>query len=68
MILLQTNMTIISSENEFFFILNPKTTEGGMDCRFSKNLSSKVKVKTWFFVTFNIIISHIFSENVIKNP
>ena len=31
---------------------------------FSKNVSSFFKkVKPWFFVTFNIIINHIFPEN-----
>ena len=34
---------------------------------FRKNVSSKVRVKSWFFVTFNIIVSHIFPENLIKN-
>ena len=27
---------------------------------FSNNVSSRVRVKPWFFVTFNIIICHIF--------
>ena len=35
---------------------------------FSKNESSKYRVKPWFFVTFNIIISHIFLENFIEIP
>ena len=36
-------------------------------CRFSKNLSSKERVRPrFFFVTFYIIISHIFPENVFK--
>ena len=39
--------------------------EGQFDppCGFSKNVFSKDGVKSWFFVTFNIIISHIFPEN-----
>ena len=37
-------------------------------CGFSKNVSSKEKVKPCFFVTFNIIISHIFLENFIEIP
>ena len=37
-------------------------------CSFSKNLSSKEKVKSSFFVTFNIITSHIFPEDFIKIP
>ena len=32
-------------------------------CGFSKDASSIERVKPWFFVTFNIIISHIFPEN-----
>ena len=35
-------------------------------CRFSKNVSSKGRVKPCFFVTFNIIISHTFPENSIE--
>ena len=35
---------------------------------FSKNVSSKEKVKPWFFVTFNIILRHIFPENFIEFP
>ena len=37
--------------------------EGGQfdpPCGFSKNVSSKEKVKAWFFVTFNIISKHKF--------
>ena len=34
----------------------------------SKNVPSKERVKPWFFVTFNIIISHIFPENLIEIP
>ena len=57
---------------------NGKTTEewrgrggGGQfdpPCSFSKNVSSKERVKTCYFRTFNIIISHIFPENVIESP
>ena len=35
-------------------------------CVFFKNASSKVRVKRWFFVTFNKVISHIFCENIIE--
>ena len=35
-------------------------------CDISKKLSSKERMKLWFFVTFNIIISHIFPENFIE--
>ena len=34
-------------------------------CGFLKSVSSKERVKPWFFVTFNIIISDIFPENFI---
>ena len=37
-------------------------------CGFSINISSREKVKPWFFVTFNNIISHIFPKNVIEIP
>ena len=35
-------------------------------CGLSKNVSSKERVKPWFFVTFNIIIGHIFPEDFIE--
>ena len=37
-------------------------------CGFLKNVFSKGRVKSWFFVTFNIISKHIFSENFIEFP
>ena len=39
---------------------------GPPTCGFSKNVSSKERVKPWFFVTFNIITSHIFPEIFIE--
>ena len=35
-------------------------------CGFSKAAFSRERVKPWFFVTFNIIIRHIFPENFIE--
>ena len=59
-------------------LLNPKKAgeeEGGgrlqFDphlCDFSKIASSKEREKPWFFVTFNIILRHIFPENFIEFP
>ena len=37
-------------------------------CGLSKNVSSKERVKPWFFVIFNIIIGHIFPENSVEIP
>ena len=37
-----------------------------LPCGFSKKFSSKERAKTCFFVTFNIIISHIISEIFIE--
>ena len=37
-------------------------------CGFSKKVSSKRRVKPWLFVTFNIIISHIFPKIFIEIP
>ena len=37
-------------------------------CGFSKIVSSKKRVTPWFFVTFNIILRHIFPENFIEFP
>ena len=42
--------------------------EGRSPCDFPKNFSSKERVKLRFFVTFTIIISHIFPEIFIKIP
>ena len=62
--------------NQSYKKLNPKTTGVGQfdpptpspppDCAFSKNVSSKERLKPWFVLTFNIIISHIFPENTLK--
>ena len=42
---------------------------GGGEVNFSKKLSSKERGKPCcFFVTFNIIIKHIFSETFIETP
>ena len=35
-------------------------------CAFSKYVSSEKRLKAWFFVTFNIIISNIYPENFIE--
>ena len=59
-----------------FNLLNTKAAGGGqfdlpaplLPCGFSKNVSSKERVKPCFFVTFNIIIRHIFPENFIEIP
>ena len=37
-------------------------------CSFSRNVFSRERVKHCFFVTFDIIISHIFSDNFIEIP
>ena len=34
----------------------------------SENVSSIERVEPWFFVTFNIILKHIFPENFIEFP
>ena len=53
------------------FLTNSKIPRGKrisnwLTCGFSKNVSSKKSLKPWFFVTFKIIIKHIFSENFNK--
>ena len=35
---------------------------------FPRNVSSKERVKPWLFVTFDIILRHIFPENFIEFP
>ena len=51
-------------------VLTLKRLEGQFDppCGFLKNVSSKESVKPCFFVTFNIIINHIFPENFNEIP
>ena len=65
-------------KTEKMYFLNPKKSwgwggEGGEGqfeppCYFPKNASSKERVKPKFFVTFVIIISHIFPKNLIEIP
>ena len=54
------------------YLFNPKTAGGSQFdpplCGFSKNVSSKERVKPWFFATFDIIIRHVFPENFIEIP
>ena len=58
------------------FCINPKKTgeKGQFDCLpplhcdSFKNFLSREKVKPWFFVNLNIIISHIFPDNFIVIP
>ena len=52
-------------------ILNPKKAGGQFDPTplwFFKEVSAKGIVNSWFFVTFNIMISHIIPENFIEIP
>ena len=42
--------------------------ENDPPCGFSKNVSSKGRVKPWFFATFNIISKHNSPENLIEFP
>ena len=54
-------------------MINPKKAgeRGGGDhfsLWFFQNIFSRERVKPCFFVTFNIIISHKFSENFIEFP
>ena len=72
-----TSTVIVDASSNSQFIcerlitLTPKELERGHfdspPCGFSKYVSSKEKMKP-FFVTFNIIISHIFPENLIEIP
>ena len=50
--------------------LTLKPLEGQFDplCGISKSVSSKEREKPWFFVTFNIILRHIFHKNSIEFP
>ena len=58
------------------YTLNPNLAgkwEGGGQidpppCGFLKNVSSIERVESCFFVTFNIVLKHIFPENLIEFP
>ena len=65
---LRLSMLILFFSRKFILILTLKRLGGQSDTTlwFSKNASSKERAKPWFFVTFNIIISHIFPENFIE--
>ena len=54
--------------NERNLTLHPLPPVPRPICCFSKNVSSKERLNPWFFVTFNIIISHTFPENSIEIP
>ena len=43
-----------------------KILQFDLPCGFSKNVSSKERVKLWFFANFKIILRHIFPENFIE--
>ena len=66
----------LSISYQIFLRINPKATwrgwGGGGVFQFDllplTNISSKEREKPWFFVTFNIIISHIFPEHFIEIP
>ena len=50
-------------------VLTLKRLGGQFDhhpCSFSKTVSSKERMRPWIFATVNIIISHIFPENLIE--
>ena len=56
-----TICTSLQGGNERWQLMTPS-------CGFSKNVSSKERVKACLFVTFNIILKHIFPESFIKFP
>ena len=49
-------------------IVNKAGGKFHLSCGFFKNVSANEIVNSWFFVTLNIIISHIFPENFIEIP
>ena len=66
--------TTIRKQTSLTTNINPKTAVGGRGKGgnltpprdFSKNISSKESMKPWFYVTFNIVINHIFLKNFIE--
>ena len=66
MILLDQELTLKRLGGQFDPNPPPSPPPPPTLCGFSKNLSSKERLKPWFFVTFNIIISGIFPEISLK--
>ena len=66
----RTMIKTATKDTSLKLMLTLKRLGGQIDlpCGFSKNVFSKGRVTLWFFVTFNIIISHIFPENFIEIP
>ena len=53
---------------EILLILKRLGGQFDPSCGFFKDVSAKAIVNSWFFVTSNIIISHIILENFIETP
>ena len=53
--------TKLSYQRPILTLKRPRVNLTPSPCGFSENASSREMVKPWLFVTFNIIISHIFS-------
>ena len=66
----RTMIKTATKDTSVKLMLSLKRLGGQFDlpCGFSENVFSKGRVTLWFFVTFNIIISHIFPENSIEIP
>ena len=71
----KTKSSCVRQKRFLIMNLNPKVPGGNggggsnlpaPSCGFSKNVSSKDRVEPWLFVTFNIILKHIFPENFIE--
>ena len=68
-----SKLTVQSTNNTRTAVLTLKRLGGGSGqfdplCCFSKNLFSRERVKPWFFVTFNVIISYISPKSFIEIP
>ena len=69
--IIRWNHEIINDTSERMLLVNPKKGGGQFDPRlrrFSQKCVFQKKVTPWFFVTFNITISHILPKNSIEIP
>ena len=66
-------LSCVITETNLYLTVKRLRRGGGVQidpppCGFSKNVSSKERVKPCFFLTFNIILRHIFPEKFIEFP
>ena len=62
------NKKVLPADGKYFSLVLLACQIDAPSCGFFKNVSSIERVEPWFFVTFNIILKHIFPESFIEFP